>query len=104
MAITKTWTIDLTNREVSTGKIIKATAKCTAVDSEESGVSGESIVDVELEGDVTIAYADVTEADVVGWVKTALGTEEVARLESETEDLLQLNSSSTAYGLPWVTD
>ncbi|AXF42103.1 hypothetical protein STIP37_43 [Synechococcus T7-like phage S-TIP37] len=104
MAITNTWTIDLANREVSTGKIIQATAKCTAVDSEESAVSGEAFIDVELDGDVTIAYADVTEADLVGWVKAALGTDEVARVESQAGESLKENSSSTAYGLPWVTD
>ena len=104
MAITNTWTIDLANREVSTGKIIQATAKCTAADTEEPGVTGDSFVEVELEGDVTIAYADVTEADLVGWVKAALGTDEVARIESQAGECLKENSSSTAYGLPWVTD
>ena len=104
MAITNTWTISLANREVSTGKIFEATAYCTATDSEESGVEGVSQVSVEFDGDVSIAYADVTEADVISWVKAALGTEEVARIESDAEDSLKQQSTSTAYGLPWVTD
>lgn len=104
MAITNTWSVELANREVSTGKIFQTTVKCTSVDSEESGVSGEAFMDVELDGDVTIAYADVTEADIVGWVKTAIGTDEVARFEADAEDNLKEKSTSTAYGLPWVTD
>lgn len=104
MTISTAWSISLCNREVSTGKIISADAVCKATDPDQVGVTGEANVSVDLSGDVTIPYADVTEADVVGWVQSALGTEKVSELESAAEDLFKQQSTSTAYGLPWVTD
>ena len=39
---------------------------------------------MDLEGDTpTIALADLTESNVLGWVKTGLGTTEVTRIEEE---------------------
>lgn len=104
MTISTTWSVSQCNREVSTGKIISADVVCKATDPDETGVTGEANASVDFSGDVTIAYADVTEADVVGWAKSALGTDQVSEMESAAEDIFKAESSSNAYGLPWVTD
>jgi len=111
MTISTAWSITTCNREVSTGKIVQVDAKCVATDSAEptledgsTALVGESVLSLELEGDVTVPYSDVKEADVIGWVKELLGEDDVSRIEQEAKDNLIQLSSSTAYGLPWVTD
>lgn len=108
MTISTTWSIKQCEREIATGKIYRVEAACLATDSEETitRINGEGQVQtfVELSGDVTVAYADVTESDVIGWVKAALGTDQVSVMESEAKDLLKDASATTASGLPWVTD
>ena len=111
MTISTAWSVTVCNREVSTGKIVQVDAKCVATDSAEptlgdgsTALVGESVVSVELEGDLTVPYSDVKEADVIGWVKELLGEEDVSRIEKEATDSLTEQSKSTAYGLPWVTD
>jgi hypothetical protein len=111
MTISTAWSITLCNREVSTGKIVQVDAKCVATDSAEptsedgsTALVGESVVYVELEGDLTVPYSDVKEADVIGWVKERLGEDDVSRIEQEAKDSLNQQSVTTAYGLPWVTD
>ena len=111
MTISTAWSITLCNREVSTGKIVQVDAKCVATDSAEptledgsTALVGESVLSVELEGDLTVPYSDVTETDVIGWVKALLGEESVSRIEQEAKDTLTKQSVTTAYGLPWVTD
>ena len=62
----------------------------------------------ELEGDSpTIALADLTEENVIGWVKTGLGSTEVTRIENSVappktkydfDDTREIRESSS---LPW---
>jgi len=49
-------------------------------------------------------YADVTESDVLGWVKTALG-DEVAAIEKQLQDDIEVQKNPThSSGKPWVKD
>lgn len=50
-------------------------------------------------------YADLTQDQVVGWVKTALGTEQVAAYEANiaTQIANQINPPVVAPPLPWNT-
>ena len=111
MTISTAWSVARLNREVTTGKIISVEAKCVATDSEEPTadggkevLQGVSEVIIDLDGDVTTPYEQVTEELVVGWVKESLGEEQVSTLEALSLDSLQQESQRTAYGLPWVTD
>ena len=111
MTISTSWKVTLLNREVTTGKILSVEAKCVTTDSEEPTIDGGaevlqgvSEIIVDLDGDVTTPYEEVTEELVVGWVKEKLGEEEVSSLEALSLDSLQQESQRTAYGLPWVTD
>ena len=48
-------------------------------------------------------YADVTESDVLGWVKTALG-DEVAAIEKQLQDNIEAQKNPThGNGLPWIS-
>jgi hypothetical protein len=49
-----------------------------------------------------IAYADVTEADVIAWAKDALGPDEVTRLEADVASQIALSKAPvTGTGVPW---
>ena len=48
------------------------------------------------------AYARVTEANVVVWVKTTLGSEEVTRVEAKVAaQITKSKTPPTAWGVPW---
>ena len=52
-----------------------------------------------------IAYESVTEANVIDWVKTTLGTDEVTRIENKVDS--QITKSKlppTKLGCPWITE
>jgi hypothetical protein len=111
MTISTTWSIAQCNREVSTGKILEVEALCVATDSEEPTIddgktqlTGVCSVTVDFLGEVTIAYDDVTQDDVIGWVKSQLGEDSVAGFETAAQELLTSQSRRTSLGLPWVTD
>lgn len=49
-----------------------------------------------------IAYADVTEADAVEWAQTALGADEVTRLEVDVaSQITLLKNPVRGVGVPW---
>ena len=54
---------------------------------------------VDLTGDVTTAYADLTETQVIGWVKDAIGAEAVTALENKMSGSMPL--TGVEDGIPW---
>ena len=57
---------------------------------------------VNLEGDVTTPYADLTEETCVGWVKAALGEEKVAEVVAALDARLEEQATPTVgSGKPW---
>ena len=49
------------------------------------------------------SYADITEAQALQWTKDALGAEEVASIEANVADQLQLLENPTeSSGTPWA--
>ena len=49
-----------------------------------------------------IAYDAVTEANAIAWAKTALGSDEVTRLEIEVASQIALSKAPlTGTGVPW---
>ena len=74
---TITWKVNTLSRTLSTGRVDSVHYAVDARSDDEvysAGAYGE----LALEGDVTTAYADLDEATVVGWVKSALGEDKVA--------------------------
>lgn len=58
-----------------------------------------SVQKLDLTGEVTTPYADLTETQVIGWVKDALGDEAVTAAESEMADFIPVTGK--AEGIPW---
>ena len=86
---------------------VVTTVHWTATDSEvdeENTYSGRAYGSVGLDapGDSFTPYADITEEQAVGWAKSALGDDEVARWEKSVEDQIELQKNPTnAEGVPW---
>ena len=101
MAITTTWEINTLEREVADGYVKKAIYRVKGMDGseEKARFTGE----VKLEKPETlIPYKDLTESKVLEWVKTKLGTDEVAAIEKSLEDQIALiNPPVTEVGKPW---
>jgi len=106
-----TWNIIQTERETTNGGI--HTAHWTASDTETVG-SGDSAVvhtgsrygSCGFTPDHTAsgftAYADLTESDVVTWVKDLLGTETLTEVETSiAEQITESKTPTSAVGVPW---
>ena len=98
MAITKTWTIETLERDVSDGFVLYAIWNIT-------GKDGDTIIDnvrtgtVQFEKPITlpsdfIPYEKLDESTVISWVKSTLGTEIVQQEEAKAIRL-------TALGKPF---
>jgi len=102
MAITKTWEVNTLERELADGYVKRVIYRVKGIedDKEKARATGE----VNLEKPETlIPYEDLTEETVLGWVKTAVGTEQIASIEKSLEDQIALiNSPVTATGKPWT--
>ena len=92
-----TWTISTLDREVSNGFVTTAHWQATAVDGEYTA----SIYSTcsWADGTPTIAYADLTQETVLGWVWESVD-------KQATEDALEANialqkNPVTATGTPW---
>ena len=49
-----------------------------------------------------VAFPQVTEAQVIGWIQAAMGTEGVASLEAGLDaQIAQIKTPATATGMPW---
>ena len=101
MAITKIWEVNTLERELADGYVKKVIYRVKGIDGSEE--KARATGEVELDKPETlIPYNDLTESTVLGWVKTKLGTDEVARVEKWLENEIALiNTPVTATGKPW---
>ena len=68
----------------------------------EHSVSSIGTHGVEYDADNFTPYADLTEEQVIGWVKDSLGEEEVLKLEESVTNSLNLKiTPDTKTNLPW---
>jgi len=101
-----TWTINTLVRDLTQGdnENIITQIHWTASDSDADGNTGSSYGSVGVtlgEGDV-IPYADVTEADAIGWAKDALGDEQVTAIEASIASQIDAQANPvTASGVPF---
>jgi|9_EtaG_2_1085328.scaffolds.fasta_scaffold135164_1 hypothetical protein len=95
MADTITWSVTDLRRD-SNDKVVQISYK---VERKKDGVSyaPTGVGEVNIEGDVTIPFADLTQAKAVEWAKDALGSDGVATKEAELEQYL------LSSGLPWTS-
>ena len=100
-----TWKINNLDRDLTQGsnENIITQMHWSASDSDADGNTGSSYgsVGVTLVGTPT-AYADVTEADAIGWAKDALGDEQVTSIEENIASQIALmKTPTTAAGVSW---
>ena len=92
------WTISNCDRNVATGFIQVAHWQCTGTDGE---LSSSVYATVSFEdGAVNIPYANVTEADVLGWCWEN-GVDKAAVEASIADRIEALKNPVQASGVPW---
>ena len=115
MAITNTWSVtDMQHTDADGGVFLIYWSMVAASDGTPSYTASEG-GKLRCEYDASaaeyIAYADLTEADVLGWVYTSLikdeetAAEAKARIETERTAKVQKQidaASATSDGVPWV--
>ena len=119
MAITKTWQVNTMERDISDGHVNKVIYRVIGKDGdvEKDRATGEVTFtkpsslpsdfipyvqgEVDSDGNVTKAGTP-DEATVLGWVKTALGADEVSAIEKVIDDNIAIiNTPVIATGKPF---
>ena len=105
MAITKTWQVNTMERDISDGHVNKVIYRVIGKDGdvEKTRETGEVnfTKPSSLPSDFK-AYDSLDEATVLGWVKTALGTDEVTAIEKVIDDNIAIiNTPVIATGKPF---
>jgi hypothetical protein len=105
MANTYTWKVGQCDRTLADGVITTLHYTVSAV-TEDGVYSAGAYGSVGLEApdaDDMIAYDDVTEAQAISWVQTAVGGEEkVAEIHAALDNqLTEKRTPTTGAGLPW---
>jgi hypothetical protein len=94
-----TWTIVNMERDAQTGFVSTVHWICSGVDGEHIGRTYGSMG---LTGELVIAYADLTEEVVIGWVKAIMGEEAVAAQEAAVAAQIALEKNPVSLtGTPW---
>jgi aspartate oxidase len=110
MANTYSWKVANLERTVADGKVgvvhytVNAVSDVVNPNSEEGGFySAGAYGSVGLDGEVSVAFDDLTEEVVVGWVKEKLGGDEkVAEIEAALDaQIAEQQAPTKAAGLPW---
>ena len=104
MSTTFTWSVSTLDRTVADGIVNNVHYTVSAADDTySSGAYGSIGLEAPAEGDTVIPYADLTEAGVIEWVKTALGGEEkVTEIQAALQNQLDEQRTPTkASGKPW---
>jgi len=108
MATTFTWKINTLERDTSDGYVFTAHYSVVGISDtlnpEGNPYNSGAYGSVGLERpDTLVPYADLTEEQVIGWVKEKLGGDEkVAEIEAALEArIAELISPSKINGVPW---
>jgi len=101
-----TWKINSMDRDITQGDKadVVTTIHWTASETDSDGNTGSSYgsVGVTLGSQSFIAYADITEADAIGWAKDALGSDQVTSIEdSIASQIALMKTPTTASGVSW---
>ncbi len=111
MAITNTWSVSNMTRNEADGGVVTVYWSCVASDGTYSATEGGKLrCEPDADADGFVAYADLTEADVLGWVYTSLiegeetADEAKARIEANRTGKVQGQidrAASQSDGMPW---
>ena len=98
-----TWTISTLERNSSDDGVIVAHWRASDVDGDHSGSSyGTCSFTPDSSAEGFIPYADITEAQAIGWVKDSMGEEAVTAVEdSIAAQIADSKAPALAIGTPW---
>jgi cytochrome c1 len=98
-----TWTISTLERNSSDDGVIVAHWRASDVDGDHSGSSyGTCSFTPDVDAEGFTPYADITEAQAIGWVKDDMGEEAVTALEdSIAAQIAESKAPAVAVGTPW---
>ena len=98
-----TWTISTLERNTSDDGVVVAHWRASDVDGDHSGSSyGTCGFTPDSSADGYTAYADITEAQAIGWVKDSMGEEAVTGVEdSIAAQIADSKAPALAIGTPW---
>jgi hypothetical protein len=98
-----TWEISTLERNTSDDGVIVAHWRASDVDGDHSGSSyGTCSFTPDSSADGFIPYADITEAQAIGWCKDSMGEETVTALEdSIAAQIADSKAPAVAVGTPW---
>ena len=98
-----TWTISTLERNTSDDGVVVAHWRASDVDGDHSGSSyGTCGFTPDSSADGYTAYADITEAQAIGWVKDSMGEEAVTGVEdSIAAQIADSKAPAVATGTPW---
>lgn len=107
MAITNTWSVSQLDAypeyEGNADVVFTVHWRLNGTDGEHTGgVYGSAGLTLDPEA-TYVPYADLTEAQVIGWVQAALGEEQVAAYEANVAEQIanQINPPVVSPALPW---
>jgi hypothetical protein len=105
MAITKTWQVNTMERDLSDGHVNKVIYRVKGMDGETEKDRATGEVNFTKPSSLPsdfVAYDKLDEATVLGWVKTAIGSDGVSAIEKAIEDKIAIiNTPVTATGKPF---
>ena len=98
-----TWTISTLERNSSDDGVIVAHWRASDVDGDHTGSSyGTCSFTPDSSASGYTAYADITEAQAIGWVKDSMGEEAVTALEdSIAAQIADSKAPAVSVGTPW---
>lgn len=98
-----TWQITQLDRKTSDGFVLVAHWQCVDTDGDYSGrVYNTQSFEFKPDEPNFIPYDDLTEAEVIAWVQTALGEEGVAATEAAVAAQIEAQKNPPiSTGLPW---
>ena len=98
-----TWTISTLERNTSDDGVVVAHWRASDVDGDHSGSSyGTCSFTPDSSAEGFIPYADITEAQAVGWCKDSMGEETVTAVaDSIAAQIADSKAPAVAVGTPW---
>ena len=98
-----TWTISTLERNTSDDGVIVAHWRASDVDGDHSGSSyGTCGFTPDSSAEGFIPYADITEAQAIGWCKDSMGEETVTAVEdSIAAQIADSKAPAVSVGTPW---
>ena len=98
MAITYDWDVTSVTRDVSTGGITHIHWHCQAFENDKAvaAITGATAISYDADAEDFVAYENVTEEMVKGWLMATVDQNEVEETLAK-----KLAPPTTASGLPW---